>query len=291
MIEAFRTNRLALFKALIIPFKNACMKKIKFCLAALFLLVFILPVAAQQSESSAQELADKLANPVASMISFPLQNNADWGIGPYNGSKYTLNIQPVIPVKLGKNLNLITRYILPVVDQYDISGEGNHEFGLSDATVSGFFSPSKPSKLIWGVGPAVLVPTGTENFLSTRKWGAGPTVLALHQSAGLTAGLLANQIWSFAGQRDRGQVNQLFLQPFFTHNWKSGAGVGLNAEITANWAAKETTAFVNPIFMGLTKFGKQPVQLAVGPRIPVAGPSHSKANFGLRAVLIFVFAE
>ncbi|RPD39017.1 hypothetical protein [Chitinophaga barathri] len=252
----------------------------------------VIQAAAQEKpESSAQELADKLANPVASMISFPLQNNADWGIGPYNGSKYTLNIQPVIPFKLSKSVNLITRYILPVVDQYDVSGEGNHEFGLSDASVSAFFSPSKPSKLIWGVGPAFLVPTGTENFLSTRKWGAGPTLLALHQSKGLTAGFLANQIWSFAGDEDRGQVNQLFIQPFITHNWQSGAGFGVNAEITANWAGKETTAFINPVFSGLTKFGKQPVQLAVGPRIPVAGPSHSKANFGLRGVIIFVFAE
>lgn len=260
--------------------------------AALIILISLaIPAAAQKTEPSAQELADKLANPVASMISFPLQNNSDWGIGPYNGSRYTLNIQPVVPVKLGKNLNLITRYILPVVDQYDVSGEGNHEFGLGDATVSGFFSPSKPSKFIWGVGPALLLPTGTENFLSSRKWGAGPTVLALHQSKGLTIGFLANQLWSFAGESTRRQVNQLFVQPFLTYNWKSGAGLGVNSEIVANWEAKETTAFINPMFSGLTKFGKQPVQLAVGPRIPVAGPSHSKANFGLRAVLIFVFAN
>ncbi|MGN6511036.1 MAG: hypothetical protein ACTHLD_16340 [Chitinophaga sp.] len=265
------------------------MKKIFFTTIALLALTIV--HAQEQPAPSAQELADKLANPVASMISFPLQSNADWGIGPYNGSKYTLNIQPVIPIKLSKSLNLITRYILPVVDQYDISGDGNHEFGLSDATASAFFSPSKPSKFIWGAGPALLAPTGTENYLSTRKWGAGPTVLLLRQSTGLTIGVLANQIWSFAGDSERGQVNQIFIQPFLTHNWPSGAGLGVNAEITGNWAAKETTVFVNPVLSGLTKLGKQPVQLIVGPRIPVAAPSHSKANFGLRAVAIFVFPQ
>ena len=92
--------------------------------------------------TSAQELADKLSNPVANMISVPFQNNIDYGIGQHNGSKYTINIQPVIPFVLSPHLNLITRYILPLVDQRDVSGENTSEFGLSDATVSAWFSPA-----------------------------------------------------------------------------------------------------------------------------------------------------
>jgi hypothetical protein len=83
----------------------------------------------------------------------------------------------------------------------------------------------------------------------------------------------------------------MFIQPFFTHNWKSGAGLGLNAEITSNWQAGTTMAFINPIVSGVTKLGTQTIQLAVGPRIPVAGPSESKPKFGLRGVLTFVFPE
>jgi hypothetical protein len=100
-----------------------------------------------------------------------------------------------------------------------------------------------------------------------------------------------NQIWSVAGDKDRSEVNQLFLQPFFVHNWKSGAGIGINAEITENWASSTTVAFLNPTISGVTKLGKQTISLAAGPRIPVAAPSDSRADFGFRSVLTFVFPK
>jgi hypothetical protein len=248
--------------------------------------------AQEKPSADAEELANKLANPVASLISVPLQSNVDYGIGPYGGAKYTLNIQPVIPFNLSPALNLITRYIVPIVDQHDISHEGDREFGLSDATVSGFFSPVKNNNgWIWGAGPAFLIPIGTDDFLSTRKWGIGPTALLLRQAKGLTYGFLVNQLWSFAGDEGRSDVNQMFLQPFFTHNWKSGAGVGLNAEMTFNWESITTIAFLNPIITAVTKLGKQAVSLGVGPRIPLGGPEESKAAFGLRGVVTFVFLQ
>ncbi|ANE53232.1 hypothetical protein SY85_00550 [Flavisolibacter tropicus] len=248
--------------------------------------------AQQKTAGDAQALADKLSNPVASLISVPFQNNVDYGIGSYNGSKYTLNFQPVIPISLTPNLNLITRYIIPIVDQRDISGSGNSEFGLSDATVSGFFSPvHSENGILWGAGPAFLIPIGTSDYLSTRKWGVGPTALVLRQTPGLTYGFLVNQLWSFAGDEDRSDVNQMFLQPFFSHNWKSGAGVTINSEITINWKDNTTTAFLNPIATAITRMGKQAVSLGVGPRIPIGGPTYNKPDFGLRAVLTFVFPQ
>ncbi len=144
----------------------------------------------------------------------------DWGIGPHNGSKNTLNFQPVIPIKLSANLNLITRYIIPIVDQRDVADKDTHEFGLSDATVSAFFSPSHPKGgLIWGIGPALLIPIATNDYLSTKKFGVGPTALVLKQGGGNTMGFLVNQIWSVAGDKERQDVNQLFLQPFFAHSF------------------------------------------------------------------------
>lgn len=244
--------------------------------------------AAPKAGASAQELADKLANPVASLISVPLQNNLNYGIGPFNGSKYTINIQPVIPFKLTENLNLITRYILPVVDQRDITGNNTHQFGLSDATVTAFFAP-KTKGLILGIGPAFLIPTATDELLGTEKFGVGPSALVMHQGKGLSVGFIANQIWSVAGNEDRADFNQFYTQIFLSHSYKSGASLGVNAEITQNWDAKTTLISLNPSIGAVTKLGDQVVQFAISPLIPITGPSESKPDWGLRAILAFVF--
>ena len=244
----------------------------------------------EKSAVSAQALADKLANPVASMISVPFQNNTDWGIGPDNGSKNTLNIQPVIPFRISSNLNLITRYILPVLDQHKVAGPDTHQFGLSDMTVSAWASPAQPKNgLIWGVGAAFLVPTATDDFLGTKKFGAGPTALVLRQSKGNTFGCLVNQIWSVAGDENRQDVNQLYFQPFFAHSYPTGASLGANMEMTQNWEASTTLLFLNPTMSAVTRVGKQPMQMVIGPRIPLVGPDEIRPKFGIRAALIFIF--
>lgn len=258
----------------------------------LFSVCFLLSIYCYAQEekpgASAQELADKLANPVASLISVPLQNNLNYGIGPYNGVKYTINVQPVIPFKLSDNLNLITRYILPVVDQRNITGLNTHEFGLSDATVTAFFAP-KSEKIIYGIGPAFLVPTATDKLLGTEKFGVGPSVLLMHQGKGLSVGFIANQIWSVAGASDRADFNSFYTQIFLSHSYKSGASWGVNAEITQNWEANTTLISLNPTMGGITKFGKQVVQFSVQPLIPIVGHQAIKPDWGLRAVIAFVF--
>jgi hypothetical protein len=237
---------------------------------------------------SAEELAKKLSNPIASLISVPLQNNIDFGIGNLQATKYTLNIQPVVPIKLSDNLNLITRYIVPVISQYNITGVGGSQFGLSDAVVSAFFSPAE-SKVTWGAGPVFLVPIGTDDYLTTKKFGIGPTAVALMQSKGWTYGGLINQIWSVAGSDDRPDVSQLFFQPFLIYNWKSGAGVGVNMELTRNWEGSTTVAWLNPTISAVTSLGKQKTQFVIGPRINIAAPDGSKADLGWRAMIVFLF--
>jgi hypothetical protein len=271
--------------------------KIKTLVAILVLLTgsFITGILKAQEakpEISAEDLAKKLSNPVASLISVPFQNNTDVGIGPNNGSKNTLNFQPVIPISLSPKLNLISRFIIPVVSQHNITGEDTSQFGLADAVVSAWFSPAEAKNgFIWGVGPVFLLPIATDDLLGTKKWGIGPTALVLKQFHGWTMGALVNQIWSFAGDADRSDVSQMFIQPFMSYNWKSGAGLGLNAEITQNWISSATTAFINPTISGVTKLGKQIVSLAIGPRIQVAAPDGSKADFGVRAAMTFVFPK
>lgn len=271
--------------------QNSSYKTVKFLFGLVYFLIAFSVYAQEEpakSGASAQELADKLANPVASLISVPLQNNLNYGIGAFNGSKYTINIQPVIPFKLTENLNLITRYILPVVDQRDITGENTHEFGLSDATVTAFFAP-KTKGIILGFGPAFLVPTATEKVLGTEKFGVGPSVLVMHQGKGLSVGFIANQIWSVAGNEDRADFNSFYTQIFLSHSYKSGASLGVNAEITQNWEGNTTMITINPSIGAVTKLGDQVVQFAIMPLIPVVGPHEMKSDWGLRAVLAFVF--
>ncbi len=254
-----------------------------------FLLLGNLTAFAQDDDA---ELAKKLANPVASLISIPLQSNFDHGIGDLKGSRYTLNIQPVIPITLNENLNLITRIIVPVVSQYNITGIEEHQSGLSDIVASAFLSPTNTKNgLTWGAGPVLLIPTGTNDFLTTEKFGIGPTVVVLKQTGGWTYGALWNQIWSVAGDSSRQDLSQMFVNPFLTYNWKSSAGITAAIEWTQNWKANSTNLWFIPMFSGLTSFGKQKVSLALGPRFNLAAPSEVRSRFGIRGSIVLLFPK
>lgn len=185
---------------------------------------------------------------------------------------------------------MITRVVLPIITQYNITGEGQKQNGIGDAVMSAFFSPVNSEKLTWGVGPAFLLPVGSDAF-STRKFGMGPTAVALKQFNGWTVGGLVNQIWSVAGNESRADVSQMFVQPFVNYNWKSGAGIGMNMEWTQNWKASTTLIWLNPVVTAVTSLGNQKAQFGLGPRFNLAAPEGAKADWGWRAVFVLLFPK
>lgn len=242
------------------------------------------------ADSEAQ-LAMKLQNPVADLISAPIQNNFDFGGGPSgNGFQYLVRIQPVIPITLSQDWNIISRTILPTIYQEKIYGNTS-QYGLGDTIQSFFFSPKAPTSggWIWGAGPVFQFPTATDHLLGQGQWCAGPTVVVLKQAHGWTYGALVNNPISFTGWGNQ-DVNYLFLQPFLTYTTKSHTSFSLNTESTYDWEAGQWTVPLNLMVSQLVKIGKMPLQFQVGGRYYAVTPDNGPV-WGLRFTVTFLLPK
>ena len=211
------------------------------------------------------DLAQELTNPIADLMTVPIQMTTDNNIGPNDkGSKIQTNIQPVIPFEVGENWNLLTRTIVPVISQDEIVPGAGSQFGLGDISMSFFFSPKKSDGLIWGAGPIALLPTATDNLLGGKKWGIGPAGIALKMIGHWTVGGLANHVWSVAGDSNRADLSNTFVQPFVAYTWPNKWGMSLQSETTYNWTSEEFSVPVNLAVSKLVFFGKLPVSLQAG---------------------------
>ena len=252
--------------------------------------LFAQETATDDTKANTAELAKKLQNPVANLISVPIQNNWDFGIGPANAMRYTANIQPVIPFSLTEDWNLITRTILPVIYAESPVVGGRDASGLGDVVQSFFLSPKEPvGGWILGGGPVFLWPTATDSALGAGKWGAGPSVVALRQEHGFTYGALVNQIWSYEGWGPQ-NVNATFLQPFVAYTTKTYTTFGLNTESTYNWTASQWSVPLNFTVQQVLKIGKQPIAFQLGYRYYADGPKGGP-DWGLRFTVTFLFPK
>jgi hypothetical protein len=241
------------------------------------------PAYAQQGAGAAppqdqQALAQKLVNPISDLVSVPFQFNWDSNVGPDDQTRFILNVQPVMPFSLNADWNLVARVIMPFVSQPPLFEGGAPAFGVSDIVTSFFFAPRK-NGIQWGVGPVVTLPSTSVPTLGTEKWGAGPTAVVLNQAGPWTYGALWNQVWSFAGNDARADVNQMFLQPFLSYQATPTITLTVQSETTANWEVDEDrwTVPINMLVSKLSTFGIFPASYAVGVGAfavhPAIGPS------------------
>ncbi|MCU0751518.1 MAG: hypothetical protein MUC40_00540 [Akkermansiaceae bacterium] len=236
-------------------------------------------------DEGAADLAQKLTNPVADLISIPVQANFDNNIGPLDdGSKLQTNIQPVIPFDLNEHWNLITRTIVPVIHQEDIFPGAGSQFGLGDINLSLFLSPKEATAggLIWGAGPVFLLPTATDTLLGGEKWGAGPSFVALRMQGPWTYGMLANHLWSFAGDGNRADLNNTFVQPFLAYTTPTAVTLSLQSETSYNWTTEQWSVPINVSVAKLVKIGRLPVSLQAGIGYWAESPDNGPEEFRFR---------
>jgi len=255
----------------------------------------LLAAAPARAEMSAEELAKLAQNPVGNLISLPFQNNTNLNFGPEKGTQNILNIQPVIPVSIDKDWNIITRTIVPVIWNPALGPDIDSRSGIGDTVFTAFLSPANPGHWIWGAGPVVQIPTNSNAELGNKNWGMGPSVVVLHLDHGSpwVYGALVNNIWSLTSDKQGGSYNNGLIQPFVNYNFPEGLYLTSAPILTVNWKAENSQQWTVPIGGGVGKifhFGKLPVNTQISAYYNVVRPDYG-ANWQIRAQVQLMFPK
>ena len=251
--------------------------------------------ASVQAEMSAEELAKLAQNPVGNLISVPFQNNTNLNFGPEKGTQNILNIQPVIPISVNDDWNLITRTIIPVISMPSLYPGDDRTHGIGDTVFTAFLSPAKPGHWIWGAGPVVQLPTNSNAELGNKNWGLGPSFVVLHLDKGdpWVYGMLVNNIWSLTSDQRGGSYNNGLIQPFVNYNFKGGFYLTSAPLLTVDWKADSGQQWTVPLGGGVGKifhWGKLPVNTQLSAYYNVAAPDDA-ANWQIRAQVQLMFPK
>lgn len=260
-----------------------------------FAVALALAASPAHAELSAEELAKLAQNPVGNLISVPFQNNTNFNVGPENGTQNILNIQPVIPISINKDWNIITRTIVPVIWNPSLGPTVPSKDGVGDTVFTAFLSPANPGHLIWGAGPVVQIPTNTSDELGNKNWGLGPSFVVLHLDHGdpWVYGVLVNNIWSLSSSKQGGSYNNGLIQPFLNYNFKGGLYLTTSPILTVDWKADSGQRWVVPLGGGVGKIfhlGRLPVNTQLAGYYNVVHPDNG-ANWQLRFQVQLMFPK
>jgi hypothetical protein len=261
---------------------------------AALLLAAAFAVPSARAEMSAEELAKISQNPVGNLVSVPFQNNTNLNYGPLKGTQNILNIQPVVPIDLSPDWNIITRTIVPVVWQPALSPTVGSANGIGDVQFSAFLSPANPGKWIWGAGVIAQLPTNTNSLLGNERWGLGPTAVVLHldKDSPWVYGVLANNVWSVSSSSSSAAYSNTLIQPFLNYNFKGGTYLTSAPIMTANWKA-DGEKWTVPIGGGIGHIfhlGRLPVNTQLSAYYNVVRPEFG-SNWQIRAQVQLMFPK
>ncbi len=264
-------------------------------LAGAVLAITLPAFAPATAKMSAEELAKLAQNPVGNLISVPFQNNTNLNFGPEEGTQNILNIQPVIPISVNKDWNIITRTIVPVIWMPSLGPDIGSTNGVGDTVFTAFLSPANPGKWIWGAGPVLQLPTNTSDELGNGNWGLGPSAVVLHLDHGdpWVYGALINNVWSLTGNKQGGSYNNGLIQPFLNYNFKGGLYLTSAPILTVDWTADSNDRWTIPIGGGVGKifhFGKLPVNTQLSGYYNVVTPDNG-ADWQIRAQVQLMFPK
>lgn len=264
-------------------------------LAGTVLAMTLLASASAMAAMSAEDLAKLAQNPVGNLISIPFQNNTNLNYGPEEGTQNILNIQPVIPISINKDWNVITRTIVPVIWMPSLGPGIDSSKGVGDTVFTAFLSPANPGAWIWGVGPVVQLPTNTSNVLGNGNWGLGPSVVVLHLAHGdpWVYGALVNNVWSLTANQQGGSYNNGLIQPFLNYNFKGGFYLTSAPILTVDWNADSDNRWTIPVGGGVGKIfhlGKLPVNTQLSGYYNAVTPDNG-ADWQIRAQVQLMFPK
>ena len=263
--------------------------------AVTLLIAALLSATPVYAEMSATELAKLAQNPVGNLISVPFQNNTNLNFGPEEKTQNVLNIQPVIPISVNSEWNIITRTIVPVISMPSLYPGDDRTNGIGDTIFTAFLSPAVPGKLIWGVGPVVQIPTNNDRVLGNDNWGLGGSgvVLRLEKGSPWVYGALVNNVWSASSDKQGGSYNKGLIQPFLNYNLPKGLYLTSSPVATVNWDADSGDKWTVPLGGGVGKIfhlGKLPVNTSLAAYYNVITPDYGP-DWQIRTQIQFMFPK